>query len=149
MNVAIKDPCAAEGVPRRRFTVADVEAMVVAGILDEKERVELIGGELVGKSPKGRGHEVLKIALKRLWRRACPEGFQIAQEATFRLSDDTYLEPDFVVYRDEVGLAGIKGENILLSSRSPTPRCATTGAARRGSLHSSASANFGPSTPSR
>jgi hypothetical protein len=35
---------AAEGLPRRRFTVAELEQMVVAGILEEDERIELIGG---------------------------------------------------------------------------------------------------------
>ena len=34
----------ADGLPRRRFTVAEVEAMVAAGVMDEDERVELIGG---------------------------------------------------------------------------------------------------------
>jgi hypothetical protein len=42
---------AAEGLPRRRFTVAEVEAMVAAGVVEEDERVELIGGELVPMSP--------------------------------------------------------------------------------------------------
>jgi len=53
---------AAEGLPRRRFTVAEVEAMVSAGVMDEDERVELIGGELVPMSPKGNLHEVVKTA---------------------------------------------------------------------------------------
>ena len=35
---------AAEGLPRRRFTVAELEQMTAAGILDEDERIELIGG---------------------------------------------------------------------------------------------------------
>jgi hypothetical protein len=35
---------AAEGWLRRRFTVAEVEAMVSAGVIDEDERVELVGG---------------------------------------------------------------------------------------------------------
>ena len=35
---------AVEGLPRRRFTVAEVEAMVAAGVMEEDERVELIGG---------------------------------------------------------------------------------------------------------
>ncbi len=35
---------AAEGLPRRRFTVAEVEAMVAAGVMEEDERVELVGG---------------------------------------------------------------------------------------------------------
>src|SRR5450631_2403207 len=117
MNVALKHPRAtraAEGLARWRFTVADVEAMVAAGILDEDERVELIEGELVPMSPKGSRHEVLKVALNRKWLKACPENIQIAGKTTFRLSDDTYLEPDFVVYPDEVGLTGIKGGNVLL-----------------------------------
>ena len=46
MNVLLhsRSTRAAEGLPRRRFTVAEVEAMVEAGIMDEDERVELIGG---------------------------------------------------------------------------------------------------------
>jgi hypothetical protein len=48
---------------RRRFTVAEVEAMVAAGVMDEDERVELFGGELVPMSPKGAEHEVVKGAL--------------------------------------------------------------------------------------
>jgi hypothetical protein len=43
---------AAEGLPRRAFTVAEVERMVEVGLLPEDERVELIGGELVPMSPK-------------------------------------------------------------------------------------------------
>ena len=54
---------AAEGLPRRRFTVAEVEAMVAAGVMKEHERFELIGGELVPMSPKGNRHEVVKTAV--------------------------------------------------------------------------------------
>ena len=64
---AAKVTTAAEGLPRRRFTVAEVEAMVAAGVMEEDERVELIGGELVPMSPKGNEHEVVKIALLRRW----------------------------------------------------------------------------------
>src|SRR5208282_5676489 len=89
---------AAEGMPRRRFTVAEVEAMVEAGILDEDERVELIGGELVPMSPKGNQHEVFKSALNFRWCRLCPPTCRLTQETTLRLFQDTYLEPDFVIY---------------------------------------------------
>src|SRR5947209_15015766 len=82
----------AEGLPRWGFTVAEVEAMVRAGILEEDERVELIRGELVPMSPKGSRHEVLKSALMRQWAKLAPDGMQIAQGTTFRLSADTYLE---------------------------------------------------------
>ena len=62
-SAAARVTTAAEGLPRRRFTVAEVEAMVAAGVMEEDERVELIGGELVPMSPKGNHHEVVKIAL--------------------------------------------------------------------------------------
>ena len=60
MGSAVRVTSAAEGLPRRRFTVAEVEAMVAAGVMEEDERVELIGGELVPMSPKGNQHEVVK-----------------------------------------------------------------------------------------
>jgi Uma2 family endonuclease len=113
-SAAARVTTAAEGLPRRRFTVAEVEAMVAAGVMDEDERVELIGGELVPMSPKGNHHEVVKIALLRRWYRAAPDDFNIAPETTFRLSDDTYLEPDVVVYARAIGLKGLTGTNVLL-----------------------------------
>ena len=97
---------AAEGLPRLRFTVADIEAMVAAGLMDEDERVELIGGELVPMSPKGNHHEVLKTKLRHEWARRLPKGVLFTPETTFRLSDDTYLEPDFTFYEASVGLKG-------------------------------------------
>jgi Uma2 family endonuclease len=113
-SAAARVTTAAEGLPRRRFTVAEVEAMVSAGVMDEDERVELIGGELVPMSPKGNRHEVVKIALLRRWYRAAPEDVNIAPETTFRLSEDTYLEPDVVVYARATGLKGLTGTNVLL-----------------------------------
>ena len=64
---------AAEGMPRRRFTVAELEEMTAAGILLEDERIELIGGEVVPMSPKGNQHEVVKTALTHYWSRRLPE----------------------------------------------------------------------------
>jgi Uma2 family endonuclease len=105
---------AAEGLPRRRFTVAEVEAMVDAGIMEEDERVELIGGELVPMSPKGNHHEVVKTALLRRWFRAAPAAIELTPETTFRLSEDTYLEPDVVVYPSALEPKDLKGPNVLL-----------------------------------
>jgi hypothetical protein len=61
MNVAWTR--AAEGFPRRAFTVADVQRMIEAGILGEEERFELIKGEIVPMSPSHDLHERLKSAL--------------------------------------------------------------------------------------
>ncbi|MGO9172579.1 MAG: Uma2 family endonuclease [Rhodomicrobium sp.] len=84
---------AAEGLPRRRFTVAEIEAMVAAGILDEDERIELIGGEVVPMAANGNYHEAVKIALTRCCSKRISDDFIVAQETTFRLSADTFLEP--------------------------------------------------------
>jgi Uma2 family endonuclease len=105
---------AAEGLPRRRFTVAEVEAMVAAGVMEEDERVELIGGELVPMSPKGNHHEVVKTALLTRWYRARADEVLLTPETTFRLSEDTYLEPDVVIYPRTSGLRGLTGANVLL-----------------------------------
>jgi len=74
MNVSTQSRVtqAAEGLPRRRFTVAEVEAMVAAGVMKEDERIELVGGELVPMSPKGNRHEVVKTALLDRWYRVRP-----------------------------------------------------------------------------
>ncbi len=44
---------AGEGLPRRKWTVAEIEAMVHAGIIEEDDRLEMIGGDVVPMSPKG------------------------------------------------------------------------------------------------
>ncbi len=113
-SVAAQVTKAAEGLPRRRFTVAEVEAMVAAGVMEEDERVELIGGELVPMSPKGNHHEVVKIALLRRWYRVAPDDIDLAPETTFRLSEDTYLEPDVVVYPSAIEPKDLTGPNVLL-----------------------------------
>ena len=104
---------AAEGLPRRRFSVAEVEEMVAAGLMAD-ERNELIGGELVPMSPKGNRHEVVKIALLRRWYKSAPDNIEIAPETTFRLSEDTYLEPDIVVFDRLKGLSHLSGEGVFL-----------------------------------
>jgi Uma2 family endonuclease len=105
---------AAEGLPRRRFTVAELEAMAAAGIVEEDERIELIGGEIVPMSPKGHQHEILKTALTLYWARALPDGLMFTTETTFRLAPDTYLEPDFVFYPKVTGIPGLTAATACL-----------------------------------
>jgi hypothetical protein len=66
MNEQLRPPAlpvttqAAEGMPRRRWSVAELEEMTATGIIAEDERIELIGGEVVPMSPKGRRHEIVR-----------------------------------------------------------------------------------------
>ena len=111
MGSAARVTSAAEGLPRRRFTVAEVEAMVAAGVMEEDERVELIGGELVPMSPKGLAHEVLKTALADRWYRLPDGEAELVIATTFRLSEDTYLEPDVVVFPRASEIRGLRANN--------------------------------------
>jgi Uma2 family endonuclease len=112
MNVPITQ--AAEGLPRRAFTIADIERMVEIGLIDPDERFELIGGEVVPMSPKGIRHEVLKTWINEELAARLPRSLRFTPETTFRLSADTFLEPDFVVYERAVGLEGLTGASALL-----------------------------------
>ena len=105
---------AAEGLPRRAFTVKDVLAMVEAGILGRDERFELIGGEIVPMSPKGIRHELLKAWLMEHLVRNLPQELATIPETTFYLSGDTFIEPDFVVF-PRGGLAELSPDTCLLA----------------------------------
>ena len=106
---------AAEGLMRRRWSVAEIEEMVKVGILAEDERFELIGGEVVPMSPKGIRHERVKGTLAKYWYQRLPAGIELIQETTFRLDEDTFVEPDFVFFRASEGLANLKPETCLLA----------------------------------
>src|SRR5262245_9066258 len=106
---------AAEGLMRRRWSVAEIEEMVKAGILAEDERFELIGGEVVPMSPKGIRHERIKGSLAEYWYRRLPPEIGLIQGTTFRLDEDTFVEPDFVFFKRAEGLAALKPETCLLA----------------------------------
>ncbi len=106
---------AAEGMARRRFSVAEIEQMVAAGIIPEHERFELIGGEVVPMSPKGATHEKVKGRLNWFFQRAVPAELDIYQETTLHLSPDTYVEPDFCVFPHDFDLKKLDGSIVKLA----------------------------------
>jgi Uma2 family endonuclease len=106
---------AAEGMPRRPWTVAEIEAMVAAGIVAEDERFELIGGEVVPMLPKGGRHEMVKLELNRHFQRLVSDDLQAAPETTLRLDPKSFLEPDFCIFPRSVFPADLRGYHILLA----------------------------------
>lgn len=106
---------AAEGLPRRRFTVAEIEAAVRAGVIEEDERFELIGGEIVPMSPKGAVHEWIKILLNEHFQRVRPDHLLVAQETTLRLDATTFVGPDFCVFRRDLPLTKLDGPAVVLA----------------------------------
>lgn len=106
---------AAEGMRRRAFTVAEIEAMVRAGIIPEHERFELIGGEVVPLSPKGSTHENVKGEINAHLQRTAPDDLRILPETTLRLDEISFLEPDFCVFPRSVPIDRLRGPDVLLA----------------------------------
>ena len=106
---------AAEGFPRRSFTVAEIRAMVEAGIIAEDENFELIDGEVVPMSPKGNQHEVVKAALISVFAKGAPDTLRIAVETSLYLDDRTFLEPDLILYPKRILPEDVLGADVLLA----------------------------------
>jgi Uma2 family endonuclease len=118
MNIALTR--AADGLPRRSFTVEDIRRMIEAGVIGEDERFELIEGDLVMMSAKHVGHDRIKHALNMALVRASPDGVYVGIEATLQLARDILVEPDITVisrsvYKaDRKTFAQPRPEDVLL-----------------------------------
>ena len=119
MNVHLKPrPAitrAAEGFPRRSFTVKEVLRMERAGIIGPDEKFELVEGEIVPMQAKSHIHELIKSDLAIRISRALPDDLWVGFESSMYLSDRTILEPDIVVYTRGLKLESVKGPDIILA----------------------------------
>jgi len=106
---------AAEGLPRRRWSVAEIEEATRLGLFDENEHFELIGGEIVPMTPRSLQHEELRTSLNLWLVLKSPEPFRVAACTTFRLSEDSFVEPDFVFFRKSDGLVALGPKTALLA----------------------------------
>jgi Uma2 family endonuclease len=95
MNVAWTR--AAEGLPRRAFTVADVRRMIDIGVIGEDERIELLEGELVVMAAKGYAHEIVKTALVKALVLAAKPGVKVGVEMSIQFAPEILLEPDIAI----------------------------------------------------
>jgi Uma2 family endonuclease len=107
MNVAVTT--AAEGFPRRAFTVDDIRRMIDAGVIGEDEKFELIEGEIVMMAAKGIAHERIKSALTVAIARALPNDLALGVEITLRLTNTIMLEPDIAVFPKELFQKSVAG----------------------------------------
>ena len=121
MNTHFRDPHlppttqAAEGLARRRWSVAEIEEMTRLGVFEEDERFELIGGEIVPMSPKGNRHELYKGSLLDFWMQFPRKAFKIMPETTLRLDEGAFLEPDFLFFDIKHKLADLSPGTTLLA----------------------------------
>jgi Uma2 family endonuclease len=119
MNVHVTRPAlpltqAAEGLPRRKWSVAEILRMMEAGIIKQHDRFELIGGQIVPMSPKGVPHETVKMELNRFWTKILPTDFNILTETTLYINDHEFVEPDFIFWPRAVRVKDIRPQDIML-----------------------------------
>jgi Uma2 family endonuclease len=94
----LKTTRGAEGFDRRAFSVADIEAMLDAGVLDADEKFELIQGEIVPVSPEKSRHAQVKADLCRFFGRILPLELKVGNDITVKLPDGLF-EADVLVWR--------------------------------------------------
>src|ERR1700719_652775 len=105
---------AADGLPRWCWTVAEIERLAAAGFFNEYDRFELLGGEIVPMSPKGRRHEIVRLKLGYRFTRMASEDVFVAPEPQFNLYPDTFLVPDILMHPSAIATPDVRGSDALL-----------------------------------
>ena len=86
-------------VTRRPISVTEYHRMGEVGILGERDRVELIEGELVAMSPIGSYHVGTVITLTQSLSQAVGNRALVSVQNSVRLDDFSEPEPDFALLR--------------------------------------------------
>lgn len=104
-------------VTRKLFTTAEYDQMIAAGIFDENDRVELVGGEIVEMSPISVRHALCVNRLSQQLIRNLDEAFMVSVQNPIHLNEISEPEPDIVVIRlhgDVYADSHPAADNILL-----------------------------------
>jgi Uma2 family endonuclease len=110
MNAIFPTP----GLDKRRFTVADIQALVEKGVVAEDARFELLDGEIIPMSPKGPLHEDVRVVIND-WVRSLPMSLVWIAETTLYLDDRSFVEPDYVFFDRGLAIADLKPGDIRLA----------------------------------
>lgn len=82
-----------------RLTNAQYHKMIVAGVLADHDRVELLGGLLIAKMTKHTPHNFGVVTLAESLRHALAQGWHVREEKPIDLDSWSMPEPDIVVAR--------------------------------------------------
>lgn len=99
---------------RHKFTVDDVLRMIEAGVLPEKSRLELRGGELIDMPAEGPLHSNVKSDLIVEVAAAIKGRYRMGADTPLRLSDHEWPEPDFFLCPLDIAPAAARGADALL-----------------------------------
>ncbi len=105
MTTALAPPLAARipqlGLPLHRFTVAEYQQMIRAGILTDADAVELLEGFIVAKMPRNPPHDaILSRLINKILSPRLPGGWFCRGQSAIQ-TDASQPEPDVAVVRGE------------------------------------------------
>jgi Uma2 family endonuclease len=104
-----------KGLIPARLTVADVYALQDIGLIDDRDRFELIEGEIVPMAAAKAGHhERMKSQLNRALTLATTRETWLFVEPSVTLNADTFVEPDIALWPQGVEWEDVRGPDVLL-----------------------------------
>ncbi|KAB8332666.1 Uma2 family endonuclease [Scytonema tolypothrichoides VB-61278] len=86
-------------VKRKRFTIEEYHRLIEIGFLTETDKIELIRGEFIQKTPKGTPHIFCTTRLYRQLNRLLGDQAVIRGQDPIILSNQSEPEPDVVIAR--------------------------------------------------
>lgn len=89
-------------IPRYRFSIDEFHRMVTAGVFDEDDRVELIEGEVLEKSPIGPEHAVCVDKLNLLLGRRLGRRAILRVQSPIQLGRRSEPQPDLSILRPPI-----------------------------------------------
>ncbi len=108
----------ADGLPRLRWTLAEFERLselgFFGGIDRERERLELVDGELLPMQAKGGRHEWVRLKLQKHLTLALGAAFDVLSVPGWRPGGELYLEPDILVCGSGSRPTEVRPADVLL-----------------------------------
>ena len=113
-STTLRTTQAAEGLPRWRWTTDELVKLTDLGVFTEYDRFELIGGEIVPMSPRGRRHELVGDELAQFWIPQLPGVVRTGQERQLNLDEATYTNPDLLLRPANIKMPDVRGDTVIL-----------------------------------
>lgn len=108
----------ADGLPRLAWTLAEFERLselgFFGGIDRERERLELVDGELLPMNAKGARHEWVRGELQNHIAEILPKGYRLYNEPGWRPGGELYLEPEMIVCKAGLQPSSVPPADVLL-----------------------------------
>lgn len=101
MDLATAERTATAAATPYRWTRAQYERMIEAGVLGEDDRVELLNGRIVAMSPQKSRHSTLLVLLEQEVREAYGPGYFVRVQLPLGFDPDSEPEPDLAVVAGE------------------------------------------------